>query len=89
MFAKTVNHLHILLETDLLDWYLCSAFSETNDIDIAPNTRQGTKRYMAPEVLDESLNRHHFDSYKQADIYSFGLVLWEVARRCSSAGRWS
>lgn len=55
-------------------------------MDIAPNTRQGTKRYMAPEVLDETINKHHFDSYKQADMYSFGLVIWEIVRRCVSGG---
>ncbi|XP_064639813.1 bone morphogenetic protein receptor type-1B-like [Lineus longissimus] len=60
--------------------------SETNEVDIAPNTRQGTKRYMAPEVVDETLNKHHFDAYKQADVYAFGLVLWEIARRCLSGG---
>ncbi|KAJ8318146.1 hypothetical protein KUTeg_003237 [Tegillarca granosa] len=60
--------------------------SENNQVDIPPNTRQGTKRYMAPEVLDETLSRNHFDAYRQADIYSFGLVLWEIARRCVSNG---
>ncbi|ELU04731.1 hypothetical protein CAPTEDRAFT_111904 [Capitella teleta] len=60
--------------------------SESNDIDVAPNTRQGTKRYMAPEVLEESINKHHFDAYKEADIYSFGLVLWEVVRMVSFNG---
>lgn len=53
----------------------------TKEIDIAPNTRVGTKRYMAPEVLDETLNPNIFDSYKMADMYSFSLVLWEIARR--------
>ena len=60
--------------------------SETNDVDIAANTRQGTKRYMAPEVLDESIAQYHFDAYKQADMYAFGLVMWEVTRRCSLTG---
>ncbi|XP_059138990.1 bone morphogenetic protein receptor type-1B-like [Physella acuta] len=60
--------------------------SETNEVDIASNTRCGTKRYMAPEVLEENLNKNHFDSYKQADMYSFGLVLWEIARRCVIGG---
>ncbi|KAI7789736.1 bone morphogenetic protein receptor [Triplophysa rosa] len=60
--------------------------SDTNEVDIPPNTRVGTKRYMAPEVLDESLNRSHFQSYIMADMYSFGLILWEIARRCVSAG---
>lgn len=58
--------------------------SDTNEVDIAPNTRVGTRRYMAPEVVDESLNKTHFDSYKMADMYSFGLVLWEISRRCIS-----
>lgn len=60
--------------------------SDSNEVDISPNTRQGTKRYMAPEVLAETLNRSSFDSYKMADMYSFGLVLWEIARRCVSGG---
>lgn len=61
--------------------------SETGEVDIAPNTRQGTKRYMAPEVLDETINKDHFDAFKQADMYSFGLVLWELCRRCVAGGR--
>uniref|UniRef100_A0A5F8HAK1 receptor protein serine/threonine kinase n=1 Tax=Monodelphis domestica TaxID=13616 RepID=A0A5F8HAK1_MONDO len=60
--------------------------SDTNEVDIPPNTRVGTKRYMPPEVLDESLNRNHFQSYIMADMYSFGLILWEIARRCVSSG---
>ncbi|KAI1900213.1 hypothetical protein AGOR_G00047690 [Albula goreensis] len=60
--------------------------SDTNEVDIPPNTRVGTKRYMPPEVLDESLNRNHFQSYIMADMYSFGLILWEIARRCVSGG---
>ncbi|KAM8829633.1 LOW QUALITY PROTEIN: activin A receptor type 1Ba [Synchiropus picturatus] len=50
--------------------------SITDTIDIAPNQRVGTKRYMAPEVLDESINMNHFDSFKCADIYALGLVYW-------------
>ncbi|PVD39256.1 hypothetical protein C0Q70_01884 [Pomacea canaliculata] len=57
--------------------------SESNEVDLAPNPRQGTKRYMAPEVLDMTLNTNHFDAFKQADMYSFGLVLWEIAGRCN------
>lgn len=44
-------------------------------------------RYMAPEVLDESINMRHFDSFKCADIYALGLVYWEIARRCNSGGK--
>ena len=42
---------------------------------------------MAPEVLDETINMKHFDSFKCADIYALGLVYWEVARRCNTGGK--
>ncbi|XP_043921044.1 TGF-beta receptor type-1 [Protopterus annectens] len=60
--------------------------SATDTIDIAPNHRVGTKRYMAPEVLDDSINMKHFESFKRADIYALGLVFWEISRRCSVGG---
>jgi activin receptor type-1B len=44
-------------------------------------------RYMAPEVLDESINMRHFDSFKCADIYALGLVYWEITRRCNAGGQ--
>lgn len=34
-------------------------------------------------MLDETINTNHFDSFKRADVYAFGLILWEVARRCN------
>ena len=39
---------------------------------------------MAPEVLDELINTQAFESFKMADMYSLGLVFWEMARRCAS-----
>ena len=42
----------------------------------------GTKYYLAPEVLNESLNKNHFQPYIMADIYSFGLIIWEMAHHC-------
>ena len=51
------------------------------------NDRVGTNRYMPPEVLSEENNiHHHFDSYKQGDIYSLALVFWEVGRRLHIGG---
>lgn len=50
------------------------------------NPKVGTKRYMAPEVLDESIQTDCFDAYKRVDIWAFGLVLWEIARRTVSNG---
>ncbi|XP_066542118.1 activin receptor type-1C isoform X1 [Hoplias malabaricus] len=60
--------------------------STTNTIDIPDNHRVGTKRYMAPEILDDTINMNSFESFKRADIYSLGLVFWELARRCSVRG---
>ncbi|XP_043218055.1 TGF-beta receptor type-1-like, partial [Amphibalanus amphitrite] len=57
-----------------------------DSVDMAPNNRVGTKRYMAPEVLDESINMHQFESFKRADVYALGLVLWEIASRCTAGG---
>ncbi|XP_062319577.1 bone morphogenetic protein receptor, type IAa isoform X2 [Osmerus eperlanus] len=62
--------------------------SDTNEVDVPLplSSRVGTRRYMAPEVLDESLNKNHFQAYIMADIYSYGLIIWEMARRCITGG---
>ncbi|CAH0715950.1 unnamed protein product, partial [Brenthis ino] len=54
----------------------------SDSVDVPSTNRVGTKRYMAPEVLDESMDGRQFDPYKRSDVYSLGLVLWEMARRC-------
>ncbi|XP_023231399.1 bone morphogenetic protein receptor type-1B-like isoform X2 [Centruroides sculpturatus] len=84
---RDIKSRNILVKRDhtcvIADFGLAVRFnSDVNEIDVAANTRVGTKRYMAPEVLDETLNRSQFEAYKMADIYSFALVLWEIARRC-------
>lgn len=61
--------------------------AERDEVDIAPNTRVGTRRYMAPEVLAETLAGTDFDAFKMADMYSLGLVLWEMCRRCATGGK--
>jgi bone morphogenetic protein receptor type-1B len=73
----------------LLDTLLFVHFSESNEIDIAFNTRVGTRRFMAPEVLDQSLNTSAFESFKMADMYSLGLVFWEMGRRCVTGNKLS
>lgn len=60
--------------------------TETDTVDLPHNNKVGTKRYLPPELLDESLNVEHFDSWKRADVYSLGLVFWEMGRRCSGDG---
>jgi len=54
---------------------------------IPPDLKVGTKRYMAPEVLDQTMKEQWFESYKQADMYSFALILWEIGRRCKSLSK--
>jgi len=74
---KTRN---ILVKKDLL--LANSSNQEQVVIDIQANSRVGTQRYMAPEVLDGTLNERSFESFKAADIYALGLVYWEILRRC-------
>ncbi|XP_004535871.1 TGF-beta receptor type-1 isoform X3 [Ceratitis capitata] len=85
---RDLKSKNILVKTNLScaigDLGLAVRHVEKNDsVDIPSTHRVGTKRYMAPEVLDESMNAQHFDSYKRADVYAFGLILWEIARRCN------
>jgi len=86
MAHRDIKTKNILVKRDgtcaIADFGLAVRFdSETSEIDIAPNTRVGTRRYMAPEVLDETLNKSLIESFKAADMYAFGLVLWEITRR--------
>lgn len=47
-------------------------------------TDVGTIRYMAPELLDGAVNLRDCEaSLKQIDVYALGLVVWEIASRCS------
>lgn len=56
-------------------------FSRRNEIDIAPNSRVGTRRYMAPEVVNDTIDVTSFSAFKSADMYSTSLVLWELCRQ--------
>lgn len=39
---------------------------------------------MAPEVLEGAINFQR-DSFLRIDMYAFGLVLWELASRCTAS----
>ena len=60
---------------------------DTKVIDIPQTGKVGTKRYLAPEVLEDKINTKHFESFKQADVYALGLVLWEICHRSIPNGR--
>ncbi|GBP96484.1 hypothetical protein EVAR_62051_1 [Eumeta japonica] len=86
---RDLKSKNILVKSNLTcvigDLGLAVRHNVANDsVDIPSTNRVGTKRYMAPEVLDESLDTCQFDPYKRSDVYSFGLVLWEMARRCGA-----
>ncbi|GCC22048.1 hypothetical protein chiPu_0000432 [Chiloscyllium punctatum] len=58
----------------------------TDNINTSPSRRVGTKRYMAPEVINDSINKSDFGSFKYIDIYALGLIYWEIAHRCCAGG---
>lgn len=46
--------------------------------------RSDDVRYLAPEILANNNEMNPTESLlKQADIYSLGLIIWEIATRCS------
>ncbi|OQV12677.1 TGF-beta receptor type-1 [Hypsibius exemplaris] len=57
--------------------------STTGLVDIPVNDKVGTNRFLAPEVLDDTINVKNFESFKAADLYALGLVYWELCRRCN------
>jgi activin receptor type-1 len=60
-----------------------AVFKNQNEMNIPTNPKQGTKRYMAPEILNETINMMSFESFKHVDVYALGLILWELCRRCT------
>ncbi|XP_022690039.1 TGF-beta receptor type-1-like isoform X3 [Varroa jacobsoni] len=85
---RDIKSRNVLVKSDLTcaiaDLGLAVRYdSATRSIDIPPNSHVGTKRYLSPEILDGTMAVHQFDSFKRADMYALGLVLWELCRRCS------
>ncbi len=50
-------------------------------LDLPDNNKCGTVRYLPPEVLDDSMNKQRFEAFRTCDVYSLGLVMWEMTRR--------
>lgn len=88
---RDIKSKNILVKRDgeccIADFGLAVKYlSDTNEIDVPPNIRSGTRRYMAPEILDQTIDLKSFDAHKMGDMYAFGLVLWEMSRRCVTGG---
>ena len=84
---KTRN---ILLKRDgscvLADFGLAVRTQDFETTKPAIKSLVGTKRYMAPEVLSGDISTRELTPFCKADIYSFGLVMWEVLRRAETDG---
>ena len=48
----------------------------------------GTYRYMSPEELLAAVSLDSSETFKQMDIYSMALILWEVISQCEVAGEY-
>ncbi|KAF5307599.1 hypothetical protein FQR65_LT06755 [Abscondita terminalis] len=91
MAHRDIKSKNILVKSNgsccIADFGLAVTHTQATDqLDLGSNHRVGTKRYMSPEVLDESLRMNNFDAFRRVDIYALGLVFWEVGRRTISNG---
>lgn len=57
-------------------------------IDMVPKRMRGTTRYLAPELLSETLNPLSFTQYLAADVYCLALTFWEIINTCPVGGKW-
>ncbi|XP_038568201.1 TGF-beta receptor type-2 [Micropterus salmoides] len=88
---RDLKSSNILVKNDLscclCDFGLGLSLDSSLSVDDLANSGQvGTARYMAPEVLEARLNLENTESFKQTDIYSMALVLWEMTSRCEAVG---
>ncbi|KAF0027004.1 hypothetical protein F2P81_021741 [Scophthalmus maximus] len=75
-------------ESALCDFGLALRLDLSLTVDDYANSGQvGTARYMAPEVLESRVNLEDLEAFKQMDVYSMALVLWEMASRCHAIGK--
>ncbi|XP_058802332.1 activin receptor type-1 isoform X2 [Phymastichus coffea] len=56
---------------------------KTNILD---TVKLSSKRYISPELLEQTNDPQCLESFRRSDIYSLGLIFWEVCRRCISNG---
>ncbi|XP_018122960.1 TGF-beta receptor type-2 isoform X2 [Xenopus laevis] len=88
---RDIKSSNILVKNDLTcclcDFGLSLWLEPSLSVDDLANSGQvGTARYMAPEVLESRINLENIESFKQTDVYSMALVLWEITSRCNAIG---
>ncbi|KAJ8395779.1 hypothetical protein AAFF_G00028260 [Aldrovandia affinis] len=88
---RDLKSSNVLVKNDLTcclcDFGLGLRLDSSLSVDELANSGQvGTARYMAPEVLESRINLENIESFKQTDVYSMALVLWEIISRCNAIG---
>ncbi|KAL1254928.1 hypothetical protein QQF64_012989 [Cirrhinus molitorella] len=88
---RDIKSANVLVKSDLscclCDFGLSLRLDNSMSPEELANSGQvGTARYMAPEVLESRMDLENIESFKQADVYSMSLVLWEITSRCSANG---
>ena len=83
---RDIKSKNVLIKSDLTpclaDFGLALVFEQGKPIsDTYPQV--GTRRYMAPEVLEGAIIFSR-DQFFRIDMYAFALVLWELASRCAT-----
>ncbi|RUS84684.1 hypothetical protein EGW08_007554 [Elysia chlorotica] len=83
---RDLKSKNVLLKQDLTaciaDFGLALKFEPGKGLN-ETHPQVGTRRYMAPEVLEGAIcfNR---DSFLRIDMYACGLILWELMTRCTA-----
>ncbi len=76
---------NVLVKSDLsvcvADFGLALVFNPNRNVGDV-HGQVGTRRYMAPEVLEGAINFTR-DCFLRIDMYACGLVMWEVLSRCT------
>ncbi|KPP69770.1 activin receptor type-2A-like [Scleropages formosus] len=84
---RDIKSKNVLLKNDLTaciaDFGLALRFEAGKSVGDT-HGQVGTRRYMAPEVLEGAINFQR-DAFLRIDMYAVGLVLWELASRCTAA----
>ncbi|XP_056607242.1 bone morphogenetic protein receptor type-2a isoform X1 [Triplophysa dalaica] len=90
---RDLNSRNVLVKADgscvISDFGLAMILTEKRppaqgDVDNCSISEAGTVRYMAPEVLEGSVNLRDCETaLKQVDVYTLGLLYWETFMRCS------
>ena len=57
-------------------------------LKVKPNPKMPGFRYMSPDILADlpNFDSHSMSVYQNADVYAFGLVLWEMVLRYEVKG---